>query len=270
MSGAAVGLLFGAGLFCLWNSLWPQENRNRRRPAWILRIQDDLVQAGFTRYRPRHLLAVCAGIALVVLLLVYSATEVFPIGVSFATLSGYAPVLFVRSRARHRRLALREVWPDVVDNIASGVRAGLSLPEALAQVGTRGPAELRPAFTAFADDYRATGRFSVCLDDLKERLADPVGDRLIESLRIARDVGGSDLGRLLRTLSGFLRDDARTRAELETRQGWTVNAARLAVIAPGRSWRCCAPAPTRSALMPEQVEASSYSSARWSRWPPTD
>jgi len=40
------------------------------------------------------------------------------------------------------------------------------------------------------------------------------------------------LGRLLRTLSAFLRDDARTRAELETRQGWVVNAARLAVAAP--------------------------------------
>lgn len=49
---------------------------------------------------------------------------------------------------------------------------------------------------------------------------------------MAREVGGSDLGRLLRTLSAFLREDARARAELETRQGWTVNAARLAVAAP--------------------------------------
>jgi tight adherence protein B len=49
---------------------------------------------------------------------------------------------------------------------------------------------------------------------------------------MARQVGGSDLGRLLRALSAFLREDARTRAELETRQGWTVNAARLAVAAP--------------------------------------
>ena len=55
---------------------------------------------------------------------------------------------------------------------------------------------------------------------------------MVESLRIAREVGGTDLGRLLRTLSSFLREDARTRAELETRQGWTVNAARLAVAAP--------------------------------------
>ena len=49
---------------------------------------------------------------------------------------------------------------------------------------------------------------------------------------MTRDVGGTDLGRLLRTLSSFLRDDLRVRGELEARQSWTVNGARLAVAAP--------------------------------------
>lgn len=44
--------------------------------------------------------------------------------------------------------------------------------------------------------------------------------------------GGRDLGRLLRNLSSFLRQDARTRSELESRQAWTVSGARLAVAAP--------------------------------------
>lgn len=65
---------------------------------------------------------------------------------------------------------------------------------------------------------------------------------------MAREVGGSDLGRLLRTLSTFLREDARARAELETRQSWTVNAARLAVAAP---WVVLAMLCTR----PEAVQA---------------
>ncbi|HLZ36518.1 MAG TPA: type II secretion system F family protein [Mycobacteriales bacterium] len=125
-----------------------------------------------------------------------------------------------------------ELWPEVFDNLASGVRAGLSLPEALTQVGVRGPETLRRPFVRFGEDYRATGRFTESVDRLKAGLADPVADRIIESLRMAREVGGSDLGRLLRTLSAFLREDARTRAELETRQGWTVNAARLALAAP--------------------------------------
>ena len=77
-----------------------------------------------------------------------------------------------------------------------------------------------------------TGRFGDSLDRLKVRLADPVGDRVVEGLRIAREVGGGELGRLLRNLSGYLRDDARTRSELEARQAWTVNGARLAVAAP--------------------------------------
>ena len=119
------------------------------------------------------------------------------------------------------------------------MRAGLSLPEALGQLGDRGPERLRPPFPRFGEDYRATGRFGTCLDRLKVALADPVGDRIVESLRMAREVGGSDLGRLLRTLSAFLREDARARAELETRQGWIVNAARLAVAAP---WVVLAPA----------------------------
>jgi tight adherence protein B len=49
---------------------------------------------------------------------------------------------------------------------------------------------------------------------------------------MAHEVGGSDVGSVLRTLSELLRSDAGTRAELETRQGWIVNAARLAVAAP--------------------------------------
>jgi type II secretion system protein len=70
------------------------------------------------------------------------------------------------------------------------------------------------------------------LNRLKEYVADPVADNIVEALKIAREVGGSDLGRLLGTLSNFLRENARIRAELQARQSWTVNAARLACVAP--------------------------------------
>src|SRR5690606_2181254 len=112
------------------------------------------------------------------------------------------------------------------------VRAGLSLADGLGSLSESGPPGLRPAFAQFALDYQVSGRFDESLDRLKESLADPVGDRMVEGLGIAREVGGGDLGRLLRNLSGYLRDEARTRAELEARQAWTVNGARLAVAAP--------------------------------------
>jgi tight adherence protein B len=228
--------MLGAGLFLVWWSAWVPAPRASSagpvRPTWSTRLHDDLRQADMTGVRPRGLLLTCAGASLVVLLAVLAVSSSPPIAVCFALIASRAPVALVRVRARRRRTTVRDLWPEAVDHLTSGIRAGLSLPEALAQLGDRGPAELRPAFRTFAEDYRATGRFVECLDRLKERLADPVADRIVEALRLTREVGGSDLGRLLRTLSAFLRDDARTRAELEARQSWTVNAARLAVAAP--------------------------------------
>ena len=233
MAGIGVGALLGAGVFCLWWSFWPRETRRpSSRVGLSSRLPDQLAQAGFDTLTPRSLLAACFSAGSLVFLFFAATTRVLPVACCFGLMAGYAPIALVRMRARKRRAVMRDLWPDVVDNIGSAVRAGLALPEALSQLTIRGPEELRPAFAAFAEDYRATGRFQECLDRLKERLSDPVADRLVESLRIAREVGGSDLGRLLRTLSTFLREDARTRAELETRQGWTVNAARLAVAAP--------------------------------------
>src|SRR5688500_8823837 len=155
-----------------------------------------------------------------------------PVAVAFGGLAAYAPFSMLTGRARRRRTELAEVWPDAVDNLASAVRAGMSLAEAVSGLGERGPEPLRDAFLGVARDYQLSGRFEDCLDRLKERLADPVGDRVVEGLRVARQVGGGDLGRLLRNLSAHLRDDARTRAELEARQSWAVNGARLAVAAP--------------------------------------
>ncbi|MFC6713122.1 type II secretion system F family protein [Branchiibius cervicis] len=227
-------LLLGAGVFCLWWSWWPRTGVSISTPraGLLTRLRDLLGQAGYTSIGAGQLIAMCLIAGTGVFVLTMAATSVAPVSAAFAIIAGYAPLAFVRMRARRRRTVLREVWPDVVDNIASAVRAGMALPESLAQLGVRGPEELRPAFADFAHDYRATGQFNEALDRLKDNLADPVSDRLVESLRIARAVGGTDLGRLLRTLSSFLRDDARTRAELEARQSWTVNAARLALCAP--------------------------------------
>jgi tight adherence protein B len=231
--GAVVGLVAGVGLLLIANSGRRRRPPNRSvGPTRRERTAELLAQAGYTTLRPRQLYVVCAGVAVVVFLGVVAVSRSPVIAVAFAGFGGYSPMALVRMRSRQRSTELRDLWPDVVDNLASAVRAGMSLPEAMSALALRGPSRLSPAFAAFAEDYRATGRFADCLDRLGAALADPVADRVIESMRVAREVGGSDLGRVLRTLSAFLRDDARTRAELETRQGWTVNAARLALAAP--------------------------------------
>ena len=230
--GPLLGLLFGLGLLLVWRSRDRPLPSPGRGPGWQARTRELIVQAGIEGVSPGQLLGVSLGLGVVVFVLVLGTSRVPIIGLLFGLFAATIPLLLVRRRRSQRSVELREVWPEAVDNLASGVRAGLSLPEALTQLGVRGPEQLRSAFRRFGDDYRGTGRFGESLDALKVNLSDPVGDRVVESLRMAREVGGTDLGRLLRTLSAFLREDARTRSELETRQGWTVNAARLALCAP--------------------------------------
>lgn len=229
--GVVVGLLLGAGLACVWWSCWPAPPR-RPTSRVVDLVRDTLVQAGVTGVGPAALLPAGLAGALVVGCLALLVVPVPAVAAVAAAFGAAAPWGLLRGRARRRAARLRRCWPQVVDDLASAVRAGMSLPEAVAALGERGPVELRAPFAAFAVDYRASGRFGDSLDALKDRLADPVADRIVEALRLTREVGGTDLGRLLRTLSAFLREDLATRGELEARASWTVNAARLAVAAP--------------------------------------
>jgi tight adherence protein B len=227
--GAVVGLGVGLGLMLVWSAFaLPARPRTKREP----RAAAMLASAGLSGVSPSGFTALCFACGLVAAALIGVVSRTVPVAIVFGALGGYLPVAIVRGRARRRQREHAEVWPEAIDNLASAVRAGLSLPEALTALADRGPEALREPFRVFGLDYQVSGRFSDALDRLKARLADPVGDRVVESLRIAREVGGGELGRLLRNLSGYLRDEARTRSELESRQTWTVTGARLAVGAP--------------------------------------
>lgn len=231
--GTVVGLLLGAGVFCLWWSWWPQEDRPISRGRSMRdRLSDRLIQAGMSRVSPVAVVSASLILFVAIWTLMFAISRTPAVATCFALMAASSPWVMIQRRARTRRRATRAVWPEAVDSLVSGVRAGLSLPAALIQLADRGPEELREDFAAFALDYRTSGRFAWSLDRLKDRLADPVADRIIEALRVTREVGGSDLGHLLRTLGDFLRQDAMTRDELEARQSWTVNGARLAVAAP--------------------------------------
>ena len=196
------------------------------------RARDWLAQAGVRGVRPWHVVTLCGALGAAAGLGVLAMSGSVWLGLAFAGLAGVLPVSMLRARRLRRSRELREVWPDAIDNLASGVRAGLSLPEAVAGLAERGPEPLRAPLARFADDYHATGRFGAALDGLKDELADPTADRVVEALRLAREVSGTELGRILRTLANFLRDEYRVRKELEARQTWVVVAARMAYATP--------------------------------------
>lgn len=188
--------------------------------------------ASIPRLTPAGLVGACVGSSIVVGALALIVTAVPMVALLAAIGAAGLPIVLLRRRIAQQEKARQDSWPDAVDQLASAVRAGLALPEAVCDLARRGPVALRMSFAEFDVEYRATGSFSRSLDALQDALADPVADRVCASLRIARDVGGSDLGHVLRTLSALLREDLRTRGEITARQSWTVNAARISVAAP--------------------------------------
>lgn len=227
------GITLAAGiLLALSPWLWPPragEPAPVRRDAASARL---LQSAGFGHATPGHLAAVSCAAAALSGAIVWLVTAL-PAFAAVAAVAGFfAPAGWLRGRARRRQKSRRQLWPDVCDLLVASVRSGMSLPDAVSALGEVGPPPLRPAFAAFASDVSASGHFDSSALRLKARLADPVADRIIEALRMARQVGGTELTSVLRALSASVRADAALRAEIEARQSWIRGAAVLGVVAP--------------------------------------
>lgn len=227
--GALIGLGAGTGLVLIVIAL---TGSPRVRVRHISRI-DRLVQAAAVPHvttRGLYTSMAISGLAAGSVALIITAIPV--VAIMSAIAAALTPIAILTRKATSRAKALRTSWPDAVDTLASAVRAGMSLPEGLVDLAQRGPIELRLSFTRFTKSYRATGSFTTALDVLQSHMSDPVADRVIAALRIAQEVGGTDLGHVLRTLSALLRQDATTRGDIEARQSWTVSAARMSIAAP--------------------------------------
>ena len=205
MSGALLGLLLGIGLLLIWRSRASRAPQPRATTPPARSGRQQLLAAGRADRHQRRAAARAAGRPrrrwCCVVVLLTTGTVTVSAGVRRVRRSSL-PYAQVRRLARAARTAdLREVWPEVVDNLASAVRAGLSLPEALRPLAIRGPEVLRravrPVRRGLPLDRPVRRRAST---GSRTSLADPVGDRIVESLRVAREVGGTDLGRVLRTL----------------------------------------------------------------------
>ncbi|WP_460774316.1 type II secretion system F family protein [Microbacterium sp. GXF7504] len=212
--------------------LWPRGVARAPRDRRPSRMTTLLAEAGFAHRPPTVLVVACLAFAVVAASAVWLLTAVPVLVLVSALAAGALPVLWLRGRARLLRRARRMLWPDVCDLLIAAVRSGLSLPDAVATLATSAPAPVRPVFAAYARDLSASGHFDTSILRVKAALADPVADRIVETLRMARDVGGTELVPVLRSLAAGVRSDATVRGEAEARQSWVRGAAVLGVVAP--------------------------------------
>ena len=226
------GAVLAAGVLLVASPwLWPRR-AERVREVSRGRLARLLEAAGLPRFSPASVIAVAGCAAVVGAAASWLIAQVPALSVVAAVACAVAPFAWLRARRSRLVRARRGLWPDVCDLLIASVRAGMSLPDAVASLADSAPAELRPAFTGFARDVAASGHFDSSSQRLKVALADPVADRIIETLRMARQVGGTELTPVLRALAASVRADTALRAEVESRQSWIRGAAVLGVAAP--------------------------------------
>lgn len=111
---------------------------------------------------------------------------------------------FARKHAQ-RLASVQEAWPDGLRDLVSSIRSGSSLPAAVESLAAFGPEPLRHAFQGF-DVYSRSLGVEAALEMVKEDLADPTSDRVVEVMILAQRRGGSVVPQILSDLA-----DATTR-----------------------------------------------------------
>ena len=231
--GIFLGASAGLGIFLIVSSkLWPRKERvaPASSPSRFSRgLGETALQLGM---KPAVLLSLCSVLAIIGGTLAWAMTGVAVLSVVLAGTAAALPVMFAAGRRAAARKALRNQWPDVVDALISAIRSGANIPDAVVSLaGFSSKAVSTPA-ALFAQDYRVSGNFELAALDLKARWANPNGDRIVETLRLGRELGGTEITTVLGSLGSHLRAESALRQEVEARQGWIRLAARIGVMAP--------------------------------------
>lgn len=198
--------------------------RTRKKPSKVV------TQGAFSKNREKIIYAGLS--ASVVTIIVLMWTKSIFITAPFSAFGAVITWIYLRNRSLRGSAALLQVWPEVTDHLISGLHSGLSLSEALAGLGTRGPDLVRPHFLLFRQELLQSGDFVRTTENLKLRFNNSGSDQIFEAILMAKSLGGSELLQIFRTLGDFLRQDLALRKEIEIKHGWIKNSAHLSSAAP--------------------------------------
>jgi len=104
-------------------------------------------------------------------------------------------------RRRARRMSLvQAAWPDGLRDLLASISAGFSLGQAVEDLASTGPESLREAFAGFPALARMLGTVPA-LEIVREEVADPTTDRVLEVLILAHERGGGIVCSILEDLA---------------------------------------------------------------------
>jgi tight adherence protein B len=148
-------------------------------------------------------------------------------------LAGLCSVLGRRTVDAARRDQARRLWPALLEEVrVLTTSGGRSIPRALLEAGDRTPAPTSEAFATARQTWRVSADFDRTLTVLKEQLAEASTDLVAETLLVAHELGGADVGRRLARVAEDRRRDLAARDLAVAKLAGARFARRFVVIVP--------------------------------------
>jgi tight adherence protein B len=188
--------------------------RASRRPKDMSKPQLWLIQAGLN-ISPVRFWAVSVALGLFALLIATGISEAFWVAVPPAVVVTLLPRWFYERRRLQRLSAVKRAWPDGLRHLVAAVRSGLSLPLALEDLAVNGPDAIQEALARFPTLAKVFG-VPAALEAVRDELADPTTDRVVEVLLVAHDRGGSIVPEILQDLAESTTRELRTVEEIRS------------------------------------------------------
>lgn len=169
---------------------------------------------------------VCLGIVVSII------TKVFVIAPVSIVMAILLPGILLNQRKIKIQDQKMRQWTLLIDDLTSGVRAGLTISEALAQALQNCEEPLRLDFQEAILEINRSGQVSKVISILKNQITDTVGVATLKLLQVVMKTGANDLATSLSILSNSSRENHNLIQELKAKQSWVLNGARISVISP--------------------------------------
>jgi len=233
-----LGALLGLGLWLLADTVLfsaaqaPTPERPVVRARAAAKLQRLLTEAGHPRVSPSMFIVTASLVALSIGALVALLIPI-PVLALFAVVAmGFAGMGYVRKQREARYRRLQQAWPGVIDHLRAGMRSGSDVTTAMMALPDTLPPDIRAGVSQFRVSINRGMDTDTALAELATRWANPVSDRICQVLRMAHEVGGTDVPGVLLQLQHSVRSDLAVREDARAAQSWIRSAALLALCEP--------------------------------------
>lgn len=176
----------------------------------------------FIEVKPEHvtylLLFISVGLGMIVFLL-FGAFGMWLLGfilglmVSFAGFKIPKPIIDFMYKKRIDAYGSQMV--DALQLLSNGIRAGLSVPQAIGMVVDEMPAPVSQEFNMILQQNKIGVPLEECLDNLAKRVPTQDNDMFVASVNILRETGGN-LAEVFDTIVFVIRERVRLKQKIET------------------------------------------------------